>query len=68
MFSLERLIAKIRLHYHANCLDINNALNQMHLMSDEKNEESNKKHVMIIFTDVCPRLGVDIFKEKKEAD
>lgn len=68
MFSLERLVAKIRLYYHANCLDINNALNQMHLMSDEKNEESNEKHAMIIFTDVYPRLGVDIFKEKKEAD
>lgn len=69
MFSLERLAAKIRLYYHANCLDINNTLNRMHLMSDERNEESNKKHAMIIFTDVYPRLGVDIFKDKeKEAD
>ncbi len=68
MFSLERLVAKIRLHYHANCLDINNALNQMHLMPDEKNEKSNEKHAMIIFTDVFPMLGVDIFKGRNEAD
>ena len=67
MFSLERVIAKVRLHYHANRIDINNALNQLHLMSDERNEESNKKHVMILFTDVYPRLlGRDILKDKKE--
>jgi len=60
IFSLERIIAKVRLYYHANCLDINNALNQLHLMSDKRNEESNKKHAMIIFSDIFPRLGLNL--------
>ena len=66
MFSLEGMVAKVRLHYHANWIDINNTLNQLHLMSDERNEESNKKHCMILVNDVLPRLGVDISKFTKD--
>lgn len=61
-FSLEKIVANIRFWYHANCLDINNTLNQLHLMSDERNEASNAKHVMIICNDVFPRLGIDMTK------
>ena len=66
MFSLEEFVAKVRLHYHANRIDINNTLNQLHLMSDERNEESNKKHCMILVNDVWPRLGVDLSKFTKD--
>lgn len=66
MFSLEKIVAKARLYYHANRIDINNTLNQLHLMSDEKNEESNRRHCMILATDVWPRLGVDILKFTKD--
>ena len=66
--SLERNVAKIRFWYHANRLDINNALNQLHLMSDRKNEESNRKHVMIIFSDILPRLGYDVSSLQEESE
>ena len=68
MFSLEKAVAKVRFHYHANRIDINNTLNQLHLMSDERNEESNRKHCMILMTDVFPRLGLDISKLFNEKD
>lgn len=58
IFSLEQIVAKVRLYYHASWLDINNTLNQLHLMSDEKNERGNAKHVMIIINDIYPRLGI----------
>lgn len=66
MFSLEKIVATIRLHYHANVIDINNTLNQLHLMSDERNEESNCRHCMILATDVWPRLGVYISRFTKD--
>lgn len=58
IFSLEKIVAKARLYYHACWLDINNTLNQLHLMSDERNERGNAKHAMIIINDICPRLGI----------
>lgn len=58
IFSLEKIVAKARFYYHACWLDINNTLNQLHLMSDERNERGNAKHVMIIIYDICPRLGI----------
>lgn len=49
-------VAKMRLNYHANVVEINNVLNQLHIISDEKAEEIAKKHVMIIVNDVLPRI------------
>ena len=57
-FSLEKVVAKMRLYYHANMLDVNNALNRLHLMSNERNAKSNMKHIMILINDILPRLGV----------
>lgn len=57
-FSLEKVVAKMRLYYHANMLDVNNALNRLHLMSNERNAKSNMKHITILINDVLPRLDV----------
>ena len=51
-------VTKVRFWYHANLLSINNALNQMHILSNKKAEQNNKKHAMIIFNDIFPRLGI----------
>lgn len=53
---LPKLVAKLRLQYHANLLDVNNVLNQLHIISDEKAEESNRQHTMVIFNDILPRI------------
>ena len=55
-------IAKIRLNYHANMVSMNNVLNQLNIISDERAEERNKNHVIIILTDIYPRLGKDVGK------
>lgn len=56
-------IAKIRLNYHANMVSMNNVLNQLNIISDERAEERNKNHVIIIIlTDIYPRLGKDAGK------
>lgn len=56
------LVTNIRKEYHLNMLDVNNVLNQMHIISDDKANENNKKHVMTLFTDIYPRLGLDVMK------
>ena len=58
-------VAKMRFMYHANMLDVNNVLNQMHLMSDEKAEKNNRRHTMTIVNDILPRLGYDVEKAFK---
>ncbi len=54
--SIEKLVAKARLFYHMNMIDINQAKAQLHLISDEKLEESNRNHFMTLVNDVWPRL------------
>lgn len=49
-------VARMRFHYHANVVEINNALNQLHIISDEKAEEIAEKHVMIVINDILPRI------------
>ena len=61
--NLPKIVAKMRLHYHANLIDVVNVGNQLGIISDEKAEEMNKHHVMTIFTDIFPRLGIDVFKK-----
>ena len=60
--SLPTMIAKIRLKYHLNALDFCNSLNQLHLVSDEKAEETNKMHLKKC-VDCYSRLGIIIPKE-----
>lgn len=56
MFSLEKVVAKVRQHYHTNMIDINQVRAQLHLISDEKLEESNRNHFLTLVNDVWPRL------------
>ncbi len=60
--NIPKIVAKMRFCYHANLLDVNNVLNQLHLLSDEKAERNNKKHTMTIVMDILPQLGYDISK------
>lgn len=61
--NLPKVVAKMRFHYHANMIDAVNIGNQLGFISDEKAEEKNKHHAMTIFTDILPRLGIDVFKK-----
>lgn len=69
--NIPKLVAKVRLIYHANMLDVNNVLNQLHIISDQQAEQSNKNHTMTIVTDILPRIfgkeTVDKFFEEKGA-
>lgn len=64
---ITKKVAKMRFNYHASMLDVNNVLNQLGLRSDEKAEEVGKRHTMVIFNDILPRLGYDMnkFNDKK---
>ena len=44
--SIEKLVLSMSTNYHANLIDIHNALHALGLRSDEQAEEFNKKHVM----------------------
>lgn len=54
--SLSTKIAKARLAYHANVVDLINAGNQLGIIKDEKAEELAKKHTMTIMGDILPRI------------
>lgn len=63
---LAKLVAKARFIYHTNAVEVVNAANQLHIISDEKAEEMNKNHVMTLFNDVMPRLGFDVQSAMRE--
>ena len=44
--SIEKITLKMATRYHANLIDIHNALHALGLRSDEQAEEFNKKHIM----------------------
>lgn len=46
--SIEKMVLKAITHYHANLIDIHNALHVLGLRSDEQAEKFNKKHMMKI--------------------
>ena len=55
-----KIVAKVRASYHMNMTSIVNAANQLNLISDEKAEKLNSRHVMILIEDVWPRIyGAD---------
>ena len=60
--SIEKLILNIATHYHANLIDIHNALHALGLRSDEQAEEFNKKHAMKL-VEMYERRGYDITKK-----
>lgn len=44
--SIEKIVLKVATHYHANLIDIHNALHALGLRSDEQAEKFNEKHIM----------------------
>ena len=57
--SIEKLVLIAAVHYHANLIDIHNALHALGLRSDKQAEEFNKKHVMKLVK-MYERRGYDI--------
>ena len=55
--NVPNVVAKIRLKYHLNMIDLTNAGNQLHFISDEKADNANKKHLKNCI-DCYGRLGV----------
>ena len=60
--SIPTAIAKLRLEYHLNALNLYNSLNQLNLVSDAKAEEANKMHFKKCI-DCYSRLGVKLPRE-----
>lgn len=59
--SIEKMVLIIAAHYHANLIDIHNALHALGLRSDEQAEEFNRKHVMKL-ANMYAKRGYDITK------
>ena len=59
--SMEKMALNMVTNYHANLIDIHNALHAFGLRSDEQAEEFNKKHMMKI-VEAYARRGYDITK------
>ena len=57
--SIEKTVLNMATHYHANLIDIHNALHALGLRSDEQAEEFNKKHIMKL-VEIYARRGYDI--------
>ena len=57
--SIEKIILNVATHYHANSIDIHNALHALGVRSDEQAEEFNKKHVMKL-VEMYERRGYSI--------
>ena len=61
IMSIEKMVLIIVTHYHANLIDIHNALHALGLRSDEQAEEFNRKHVMKL-AKMYAKRGYDITK------
>ena len=60
--SIEKIILNVATHYHANLIDIHNALHALGLRSDEQAEKFNKKHMMKL-VEMYERRGYSITKK-----
>lgn len=56
--SISKEVTKMRYKYHLTAIELNNVLNQLHIRNDEKAEEIGKKHAMVIFNDIIPRIKI----------
>lgn len=63
--SIEKIVLNTVAHYHANLIDIHNALHALGLRSDDQAEEFNRKHVMKI-VNMYARRGYSITKIRSE--
>ena len=57
--SIEKIVLNMATHYHANLIDIHNALHALGLRSDAQEEEFNKKHMMRL-VEIYARRGYEI--------
>ena len=57
--SIEKIVLNMATHYHANLIDIHNALHALGLRSDAQAEEFNKKHTMRL-VEIYARRGYEI--------
>ena len=63
--SIEKLVLIAATHYHANLIDIHNALHTLGLESDKQAEEFNKNREEVIAKHVI--TGVTSFESAKKA-
>ena len=63
--SIEKIILKMATHYHADLIDIHNALHALGLRNDKQAEEFNKKHLMKLVR-MYEKRGYSITKESEE--
>ena len=61
IMSIEKLVLIAATHYHANLIDIHNALHALGLRSDEQAEDFNRKHVMKL-VEMYTKRGYNITK------
>ena len=57
--SIEKIVLNMATHYHANLIDIHNALHALGLRSDAQAEEFNKNHMMRLVA-IYARRGYEI--------
>lgn len=56
--SIVERVAKMRLAYHANMLDVCNVCNQLGILKDDKAEEKMKRHTLKCF-DAMEHMGLN---------
>ena len=62
--SIVKKVAKMRLMFHANMLDVCNVLNQLGILNDDKAENVMKHHTMECF-DAMEHMGLDPYGKNK---
>ncbi len=65
--SIVTKVAKMRLMFHANMLDVCNIANQLGILKDEKAEEVMKRHTMKCF-DAMEHMGLDPYGKLKKTE
>jgi hypothetical protein len=65
--SIVSKVAKMRLTFHANMLDVCNIANQLGILKDEKAEEVMKRHTMKCF-DAMEHMGLDPYGKLKKTE
>ena len=65
--SIVKKVAKARLLFHANMLDVCNVANQLGILKDSKAEEVMKKHTIKCF-DAMEHMGLDPYKHLNSKD
>lgn len=67
IMSIVKKVAKMRLMFHANMLDVFNVVNQLGILNDDKAEEIMKHHTMECF-DAMEHMGLNPFEKLNNKD